>query len=210
MGASRWFCDNFFVSEVFLPFRSPTPRPLEKVRSTLILNGIQTLRAHGHYARYLDLLETDTRSEIVSLIAGTWIPVELALSHYWAADRLDLGSSAIESIGAEVADRVYKSVLSTIPALSKKGDATPWTAMSLSQKNNDVNWKGSDIVIYKEGPREAIYEWAGQPMAVVPYFVRSWGGFLRALIGLFCTKASYRLMNERCSPTTISIRLSWI
>jgi hypothetical protein len=198
------------VREVFLPFRSPIRRPVHQVRSTLILNGIQTLRAHGFYSRYLDLLGPETRDQIMSLVAGLWIPIDLPMAHYRAADRLNLDPALIESIGAEVADRVYKTALSSIPALSKRSDVTPWSVLSLAHQNNDTNWKGSDIIIYKEGPREAIYEWTGQPMADVPYFVRSWGGFLRSMTNLFCTKASYHLINERCTTTTISIRLSWL
>ncbi len=80
----------------------------------------------------------------------------------------------------------------------------------MAHQVNDVNWRGSDVTIFKEGPREAVYEWAGQPMATIPYFVRSWGGFLRALSTLFCTKARYRIENARCTPTTISVRISWV
>jgi hypothetical protein len=80
----------------------------------------------------------------------------------------------------------------------------------LAQRNLDVNWRGSDIMVMKEGPQEAVFVWAGQPCASVPYFVTSWGAFLRAMIAQFCKRARHRVLTERSTPTSISIRLSWV
>jgi hypothetical protein len=198
------------VKEIFLPFRSPTPPLAQQVRSTVILNGMQTLRAHGVYSRYVDLIAPDSREALMALVAGEWISIDLAAAHYRAAERLGLDTALVESFGAEVADRLYKTVLSSIPALSKKEGVTPWSAYALAHQNTDVNWRGSDAMVVREGPRQALYEWAGQPLAAIPYFVRSFGGFMRALCSLFCAKATYRLVDERCNATTISVRLTWV
>jgi hypothetical protein len=198
------------VSEVVLPFRTPSPKPVTEARSTLIISGIQTLRAQGLYERYVELLSAELRGEIMSLVAGLWIPCAVALEHYRTVDRLGLPKSTIESIGAEVAERAYKTVLSRVPALSKRAGATPWTFLLLAHGNLDLNWRGSDIMVTKEGPKEAIFIWGGQPCASVPYFVASWGSFLRAATNLFCSRARHRVMTDRCSATTITIGLSWI
>jgi hypothetical protein len=198
------------MGEIVLPFRTPNPRPIVEARSTLIISGIQTLRAQGLYDRYLELLSQKMREQIMSLVAGLWIPAELAVEHYRTVDKLDLPRTTIESIGAEVAERAYKTVLSRVPAAARGADATPWTVLLLSHRNLDLNWKGSDMMITKEGPQEAIFIWAGQPCASIPYFVTSWGSFLHALTSLSCTRARHRLVPERCSPTTITIRLSWV
>jgi hypothetical protein len=197
------------VGEIVLPFRTPSPRPVTEARSTLIVSGIQTLRAQGLYERYVELLSPKLREEIMSLVAGLWIPGELALEHYRTMDRLGLSKATIESIGTEVAERGYKTVLS-MPALAKRAAATPWTVLSLAHSNLDVNWRGSDIMVTKEGPREAIFVWAGQPCASVPYFVLSWGSFLRAMMKPFCSKALHRIVTERSTPTVVTIGLSWV
>ena len=61
----------------------------------------------------------------------------------------------------------------------------------------------------KLGPKEARLDWVGIPYAAVPYYVTSFGGFLRALLQLFCTKAYTRIVPEHSSPMTVSYRLSW-
>jgi len=198
------------VSELFLPFRSPAPKPTTHVRSTILVSGIQTLRDHGVYQRYLDVISPELRESIVSLIAGAWVPIDLAVEHYRAADGLGLDPLAIEAIGREVADRTYKSVLAPIFEQSKQEGTTPWSLFGLAHRNNDINWKGGDIRIFKEGTKEAIYEWVGQPCAAVPYFVKSFGAVMRALVNLFCARAYCRVLTERCSPTAVCLRLTWV
>jgi hypothetical protein len=198
------------VGETFLPFRNATPKPMTEARSTLIVSGIQTLRASadGLYERYVELLSPKLRQDIMALVAGLWIPGELALEHYRTMDRLQLSKSAIEAIGAEVAERGAKTVL--LRRAARQGDATPWDRLGQSHRNLDINWRGSDIMISKEGPQEALFLWAGQPCAGVPYFVTSWGSFLRAVVTSGGTTATHRILYDQCSATTIAIHLAWL
>jgi hypothetical protein len=199
-----------FVAEVVLPFRSASPKPVTEARSTLIVSGIQTLRANGLYERYVELLSPQLRQEIMSLVAGLWIPGGLALEHYRTMDRLQLGKSTIEAIGAEVAVRGAKTVLTARASAARQGDPTPWDMLLLSHRNLDTNWRGSDMMISKEGPHEAVIVWAGQPCASVPYFVTSWGSFLRAAVSAYCRSATHRVVHEQCTPTTMVLGLSWV
>jgi len=178
-----------------------------QARSTLIVSGIQTLRAHGVYDLYSELLSPDLRQDMMSLVAGLWIPWTLALEHYRTMDKLALPKSTIETIGAEVAERGSKTTMTSLPSGT---DRTPWRMLLMSHRNLDTNWKGSDMKVTKEGPRQAILVWAGQPCASVPYFVTSWGAFIRARTALYCTSASHRVLTEACTPTTIAIELSWV
>ncbi len=198
------------MAEIFLPFRSANPKPVTEARSTLIVSGIQTLRANGLYERYVELLSPKLRQDIMALVAGLWIPVELALEHYRTMDRLALGKSTIEAIGAEVAERGAKTVLGRGSAATKLREPTPWDMLLMTHRNLDTNWRGSDIMITKEGPQEAQIVWAGQPCASVPYFVTSWGSFLRAAVTGYCTTAHHRIALEQGSATTMVIHLSWV
>jgi hypothetical protein len=146
--------------EAHLPFRhSPeTAFPVTDVRSTLIVSGMQALRSRGLYERYVDSLPHGARERLVSLVAGAWLPIDLAIEHYLAADRLGLEARVIESIGGEVADRINKSVLSVAVQLSKRVGVTPWNALSLAHRISDLSWKGGDIAVWKTGAKEALYE----------------------------------------------------
>ena len=199
------------VGEIVLPFRSAQPKLVTEARSTLIVSAIQTLRANGLYESYVDLLSPQLRQDIMALVAGLWIPCELALEHFRTMDRLQLSKSTIEAIGAEVAERGAKTVLTRAPALSRQGDPTPWDMLLTSHRNLDINWRGSDIMVTKEGPHEALFTWAGQPCASVPYFVTSYGGFMRAVLRNYRRPTgTHRIVYEQCTPTTIVIHLSWV
>jgi len=181
-----------------------------EARSTLIISGIQSLRSQGLYEQYVERVSPKLRQEMMSLVAGLWVPWELALEHYQTMDRLGLPKSTIEAIGAEVADRISKTTLGRMPALTKRDDVTPWTLLLMAHRNLDTNWRGSDVMITKEGPQEAICIWAGQPCASVPYFVTSWAAFMKSLVSNHCARARHRVVDERCSPTTIAINLTWV
>ncbi|MGH7271071.1 MAG: hypothetical protein ACREJ3_11630 [Polyangiaceae bacterium] len=198
--------------EIFVPFRFPSGRApmVTAIRSTLIVSAIQALRARGLYDSYVEQLASERRDEIASLIAGAWIPVQLGLDHYAAADRLGLDRATIESIGGDVGERVNKSMLSILVKLSKEVGVTPWSALAYAHRMRDLMWRGSDVAVLKLGPKDARFDWAGQPLSDIPYFAVSFGGFLGALAGLFCTKIYTRRVLEHCSPTSISYRLSWV
>ncbi len=201
--------------EIHLPFRitgtdKPPSAPVTQIRSTLIVSGIQALRTRGFYDQYLALLTPAARTQFTSLITGEWLPVELGLEHYRAADALRLDARVIDAVGGDVATRINSTPLSVAIKLSKRVGVTPWNALSLAHRINDLNWRGGDIGIWKAGAKEALYQWVGQPCASVPYFLTSFSGYLRELSGLFATKAHARPVLEQCTPTTITCRISWI
>jgi hypothetical protein len=195
--------------EVFLPFRNSPVASVRDVRSTLIMAGIQSLREHGLFQRYSETLSSDVRERIAGLAAGIWVPVEIAVAHYSAMDRLGIEPHTIESLGAEVAARTWKHILSPVLARAKRIGPKPWEAFAYTHETINLNWRGGDVQILKEGPTQALYEWAGQPCAAIPYFVTSFGSFMRALTKLFAPRATHRVVHERCSPTSIVLRLSW-
>ncbi len=201
--------------ELHLPFRAtrsdkPPNSPVTQVRSTLIVSGIQALRSRGFYERYLALLAPEVRAKFTALTTGEWLPFELGLEHYRAADNLRLDARTIDGIGAEVAERINGTALSVAIKLSKRAGATPWNALSLAHRINDLNWRGGDIAVWKAGAKEALYQWVGQPCASVPYFLTSFAGYLRALSGLFAEKAHARPVLEQCTGSVITCRISWI
>lgn len=184
--------------------------PASEVRSTILVSAIQAIRSRGLYQAYLQALPDTDRERFATLVVGVWLPVDDALTHYRAVNQLGLEAREIESIGAEVAERINKSALSIAVQLSRAVGVTPWGALSLAHRINDLNWRGGDITVYKVGAKEALYEWTGQPCASVPYFVTSFGGYLRALAALFAERAHARAVPERCSDTVLTHRLSWI
>jgi hypothetical protein len=197
------------MDQVFLPFTKSPVEPVTEVRSTLLIAGIQSVRAQGLYEQYSDVLSSEVRESLVGLAGGIWVPVELAVAHYAAMDRLDIGRLTIEALGAEVAERAWKHILAPVFTRAKRIGPKPWEAFSHTHETVKLNWRGGDVQITKESPTQALYEWAGQPCANIPYFVTSFGSFMRALTNLFSSRAYYSVVPERSSPTTIALRLWW-
>src|SRR5580700_10378999 len=197
------------MAEVFLPFRNSPVVAISEVRSTLIMAGIQAVRAQGLFGPYSESLSSGVREQIAGLAGGIWVPVEIAVAHYSAMDRLGIERRIIEAIGAEVAARTWKHILSPVFARAKRIGPKPWEAFGYTHETVDLNWRGGDVQIAKEGPTQALYEWVGQPCAAIPYFVTSFGSFMRALTKLFSKRAHHSVVHERCSRTSIVLRLSW-
>src|SRR5712671_1498685 len=70
-------------------------------RSTWITASQGTLKARGHRERYEALVAPEHRDVLLNIIAGEWLPMEVARAHYTACDRLGLASDELLEIGAE-------------------------------------------------------------------------------------------------------------
>jgi hypothetical protein len=198
------------LSEIFLPYRQTPIAPVTEARSTFIVAGMQMLRAHDLFPRYMEALAPEWRERLLGLVAGMWIPIEVAIEHYRTADRLDIDTHTIDAIGAEVAGRTFKNALSPAFKRLNRNEVTPWDIFALSHKNNESSWRGGDRQIIREGPRQALYEWAGQPCASIPYFNKTFASFLRALINMTCTQAYQRILPDRSTDTHLCVRLHWV
>src|SRR6476620_4352960 len=102
--------------EVIVPFRAPRDRiePVGRVRSTLVGSSLQALRRRGLEAQYEAYLPAHCREPIFGCIAGTWLPIGLAVAHYESCEKLDLTLNERLEIGNEVAQQVQGSVLMTL------------------------------------------------------------------------------------------------
>jgi hypothetical protein len=179
------------------------------VRSTLIVSSMQALRARGFFDAYAAHLSPASQGELMSLIAGTWVPIDLGLAHYRAVDKLGLDPQAIDAIGGEVGARVNRTVLSTVLKMSKQTGVTPWSALARAHRLRELSWQGSDLAVWRLGPKDARLDCVGMPFAAIPYYAVSFGGFVRGLVQLFSSKAYSKMEHARCSPTSVSYHLSW-
>ncbi len=194
--------------ESFVPFRGGPAVP-GQVRSTVLVSSIQSLRARDLGPRYEAALPAGARERLLTLPPGLWVPVERAVEHYAALDSLGLDAATIQSMGSEVADRVYKSVLSTFVKLSSRAGVNPWTIFASSHRINDLSWRGTDVAVWKLGPKEARYEWRDLACAHVPYFRASFSWFLASILNMFCTKAYVKPLPRLCTPTSLAYLASW-
>src|SRR5262245_46526133 len=84
-----------------VPLRYPPHRvPLvSRVRSTLIASSVRVVIENGRLDEYKEHLPSELHSVIFDAIAGSWLDIDVALSHYRAVDALQLPASDQVSMG---------------------------------------------------------------------------------------------------------------
>ena len=74
----------------------PLPAPLaelslvKEVRGTTLVSSLRGVRDGGHFGAYLANLLPEYREVIPLVVAGEWVPIDVALAHYRACDALGL------------------------------------------------------------------------------------------------------------------------
>src|SRR4051812_20615720 len=93
------------AEEVILPYPA-APTTVTRVRSTLVLASRNSLTASGHAARYAQSLSPETAKLLSESVVGLWLPIEVALSHYQAAEALQLPPSVVGELGRGTNERM--------------------------------------------------------------------------------------------------------
>jgi hypothetical protein len=196
---------------VFLPF--PTARaavPMaSSFRSTWLTTSLRALRERGHYERYLTYLPAEYHEAVESSVAGVWLPVKVAVSHYEACGKLDLSIQEQLDIGAEVTKRIHGTVLGTLVRLATGAGATPWTVYSNLHRLWDRIWVGGGVGVFQLGPKEARIEVIAWPCSRVSYCRVAMRGVIHGVTDLFCQKAYVHEIPKLCTPTTLGFKVQW-
>jgi hypothetical protein len=159
--------------------------------------------------RYLALLPREHHEAVLSSVAGVWLPVEVAIEHYRACDKLEIGDRELVEIGAEVAKHSLKTTLSVAVSLAKGAGVTPWTILEQLPVVWYRVWSGGGVAVYKIGPKDARLEVAGWQCAASHYCRVAVRGTIGGLVELFCQKAFVREVSTLCGPSTLAYRISW-
>jgi hypothetical protein len=187
--------------------RSSIPRA-SSVRSTWIASSLRGLREHGHLDRYFSLLP-ETFHESVRDTAGVWLPVEVAMAHYEACDRLGLSSSEVFELGVAATRSAHSGVVNVLRKLAGGAGATPWSLFAQLQRLWEKSWIGGAVGVTKLGPKEARVEFVQFPPAV---YRQCRVGILGVGVGMaemFTVKAYAKEIPELNTPMSMGIRLSW-
>jgi hypothetical protein len=197
------------TDEVVLAFPEPL-RPLRHVRSTLLLGGIASLTAAGLLEAYTSVVPAEVRSTIQSSVAGMWIPVETAVEHYLACDRLGLSSESAAKIGRGTFERTKGLLLGTAISLARGVGVTPWTLFPHLQRfwlrGND----GGGVRVIKLGPKEVRVDVVACPLFESRYYRAAYRGLTTSLVELVSRKAyAHELRSDHDEDSAFSVRMQW-
>jgi len=178
-------------------------------RSTLITASLVALRQVGVEERYFGALPQERHDELRSLVAGSWVPLELATLHYSACDRLGLTSAELTRIGEDVSHRTQKSFVATLAKASIAAGVSPWILFSNARRIWERVFDGGDIASYKIGPKESYVEVAGCSLLALPYFRAAFRAYFRAVVALLSQVAYTTEVVAYGTESGAVFRFSW-
>lgn len=177
-------------------------------RSTPIITSQETLRANGHFHRYVELLGNG-REEILHCLAGTWLPMATARAHYDACDALGLSPSEQFAMGRAAAEHARTGWLSTFMSLARGAGATPWVWVERADRIWPRLMNGGYATAFRLGPKEARLEYGGCELFDVPYFRNGFRGMID-MLGCLLSKKHYTRELPRRTKGEVIFRVQWV
>ena len=157
---------------------------------------------------YKEHLPSHLHPVIIDAIAGSWLDVDVALSHYRAIDALELPASDQISLGETVGRPVRNYLIGTGGQTAPAEGATPWVILLHTQRTWDRLYVGGDVSIEETGPKQFIRNMYGLPLCEIPYFRHASRGIMRSVISRWCTKCE--VTEVAWTPTTLEWQVSWL
>jgi hypothetical protein len=197
------------AAEIVVPLPVPPERlgPVTKVRSTLVTSSLKTMQERGTIDRYYELLPREYHAPVRDMIAGVWLPVEIAVAHYRACDGLGLTPSEQVEIGRLVGQKIQGTLLGTLVLVAKQAGATPWSYLTQLGRLYERLAVGGGIQVKRVAQKEALIDLYNVPVFDIPYFRAAWRGVNHGLCELFCAKAYVK--SGAVTPTRIEYVISW-
>jgi hypothetical protein len=179
------------------------------VRSTVLHSSLGIIRESGRFDAYAAALPPQYHDALFDLVVGIWVPMEIGLAHYEAANAVGFTPREQYENGRLVVDRIGRTAFGLVGALARSSGATMWTALSNAQRIWDRAMLGGMLVVYKLGPKEARLEGYGAPLVRIPYVRQGWRGMIAGIGDLFCQKAYVNEIPRLCVGPSFGFRIAW-
>jgi hypothetical protein len=188
----------------------PAPvHAMRHARSTVLLGSLAVLRAAGKFDAYAALLPGPHRDILLNMVAGSWIPVEVAFSHYEACDGLGFSADQQAANGRSVFDRTSGTLLGTMIRMAREAGVSPWTVLPHFQRYWERGYDGGGVGVFRTGPKEARLEIVHVRLVDARYYRNALRGLITGIVELFCTKAYVVERPGARAPGTMTMRLQW-
>jgi hypothetical protein len=180
------------------------------VRGTVLVASQRSLKARNVWDAYQAAIEVPFRETLSLVLASSWVPIEVAVAHYRACDRLQLAPEDIRAIGREAGKFIYSATVAVVMKLSSQFGTSPLAILRNLDRFVERTWQGSAFQVKQVGPKEAEVLWFGQPCGNVPYFCEGFGAFLCGTFEPLCRMSYYRILRPPPGVRAIAYRFSWV
>ena len=199
--------------ELFVPFpESIRTAPLTTaIRSTTIITSRRGLKERGYFDAYKKHMPVASEGALEHTVAGIWLPIELGADHYAACDALMLSRTEQRELGGLALRRLRDTLMGTMAkSLGSAGIVSMWDVLRRYHTFFAVNFKGGGSRVWKVGPKDALLEIAGLPLARIPYLRHAYGGLLGEGARFFVKTSLVAEVPRLCSDTSLGFRVSWV
>ena len=199
------------MREVIIP-HDPSRGPLTAVRRMLVHSSIAELQVLGVYDRYCECIDRASLERIHELIGPGWMPIELALEHYGACDKLKLSDQFIVDAGQRSGENVGDALLVAGARTGVRAkDRSPWSFVGAFSRMGRRIFEGGSSQYVKIGPRTLQIEHLRNPLFAFHYYRHAHTGFLRksfGSLGVEISDVSYSAYHS--DKAQIDFRITWV
>jgi hypothetical protein len=189
----------------------PTPvTPARHARSTVLLGSIATLREADRFDEYQARLPLEHRETLLNMVAGAWIPIDVALAHYETCNALALPLDRQVANGRATFDKTRGTLLGTMLRMARESGMTPWSVFPYYQRFWERGYDGGGIAVTRLGPKEARLDLVQFRLVECPYYRHAVRGLATGVLELFCQKAYVTERPGMRSPASVSFRMQWV
>jgi hypothetical protein len=178
----------------------PLPGPRASIpqvthfRSTWVVSSLEGIRARGHFERYQAFLGRH-RDEILSCIAGVWLPIDVAKEHYQACEQLGISDDEYGAMAME-GSQVRTSWNARIVAETSAPEATPWTAFTFLHRAWSRACDGGAVGAFRLAENRARLECLNCGLFEIPYFRRAVGFMIDLMASRSCKNFKVRQLEQ--------------
>jgi hypothetical protein len=187
----------------------PTRGPLVAVRRLLIHSSIAELSRLGLYESYRGLIGSSSLARIDELMGPGWMPVELALEHYEACDKLGLSDEQVHGIGLRSGEKMGEVLLTAnAHAGGEARDARP--LIEAFSRMRERIYAGGSCQYTQLGPKKLIVEYKDNALFSIGYYRVAYLGFVfKAFGSMGIDIVDSKLSQFRSRGGQIEARFCW-
>lgn len=203
---------SLFEPVVVLEHVSESGPTATHARGTLISGSQQNLRELGVYEQYLELLPRSAREKLTCVLAASWIPIELALTHYQTCEALQLETEQVRRVGELTAARMVKTFAgAAMRVVRSAGADSYWLLLKNNDRFYDRLYQGGGVTLLQTGPKDLVLENHGQPLAACRFWRTAYLAYMEAFGRAFAKVSFVKLVHPRIpGPHSIAVAGSWV
>jgi hypothetical protein len=174
------------------------------------MGSVASIREAGRFDEYAARLPAAHRDAILGAIAGSWIPIDIALAHYETCELLGLPAEQQVINGRYTFDKTRGTLLGTMVRMAaRESGMTPWEVIPYYQRFWERGYDGGGISVTKLGPKEARFDLVQFRLCECRYYRNALRGLAMGVLELFCTKAYVTERPGMRPPGSVSLRFQW-